>query len=65
MNILTSVEIVKIITSKIYGKINTVTYMEGDCTFYVHIHHQIKGLKILYQTASGITSDLDNHYMQK
>lgn len=37
MNVLTSVEIVKIITSKIYGKINTVTYMEGDYTFYVQI----------------------------
>jgi len=58
-------EIVKIVTSKIYGKINTITYMEGDYTFYVHIHHQIKGQKILYQRASGFTSDPDNHYMQK
>jgi hypothetical protein len=33
MDILTSMEIVKMITSKIYGQINTVSYMEGDYMF--------------------------------
>lgn len=44
---LKSMAIVKIVTSKICGEINTVTKMDGDYTFCIHIHHKIKGQKNL------------------